>query len=97
MTLLETLVALVILGLAGVGFLEGFQTNTRAARDQLEWMHAVGEGEAAMEEVKLAEIPSNADVRSEPWGGIPGLELVTVTVPLRGGGSFVLRRLERAR
>ena len=97
MTLLETLVALVILGLAGVGFLQAFQTTARSSADAQEWVRAVAAAEAAMEETKLGATPSGgAAVAVQPWAGAPDLDLVTVTVPLPDGGSFVLRRLARA-
>ncbi|MSR36474.1 MAG: type II secretion system protein [Gemmatimonadetes bacterium] len=108
MTLLDTLVALVILGLAGVGFLEAFQGTAHSTRDAEAWMEAVARAEAAMEETKLgtgpadlattdpaSALPSAVDVR--PWPEAPGLELVTVTVALPNGGEFVLQRLARTR
>lgn len=109
MTLLEAMVALVILGLSGVGFLEAFHQAAHTTRDAQTWVTAVEDAEAAMEETKLG-VPSRiggldagdapahdrtVDVR--PWSGAPGVDLVTVTVPLPGGGSFVLRRLARVR
>lgn len=98
MTLLETLVALVILGLTGVGFLGAFRADARSARAAEEWVRAVDEGEAAMEAAKLgAASDGEARVQAEPWPGAPGVELVTVHVALPGGGEFVLRRLARAR
>jgi type II secretory pathway pseudopilin PulG len=97
-TLLETLVALVILGLAGVGFLEAFQATSRSSADAAAWVEAVGAAEAAMEETKLGTPPmSDARVDVRPWPGAAGVELVTVTVALPDGGSFVLRRLVRTR
>jgi type II secretory pathway pseudopilin PulG len=93
-SLLETLVALVILGLAGVGFLEAFQATSRSATDAEEWVEAVAAAEAAMEQTKLGLAPTEGprvDVR--PWPGAAGVELVTVTVALPDGGAFVLRRL----
>jgi type II secretory pathway pseudopilin PulG len=97
-TLLETLVALVILGLAGVGFLGSFQATSRATRDAEAWIDAVSEAEVAMEETKLGTAPSNGvRVDARPWPGAAGVDLVTVTVALPGGGEFVLRRLARIR
>jgi type II secretory pathway pseudopilin PulG len=97
-TLLETLVALVVLGLAGVGFLETFQATSRSAGDAEAWVAAVARAEAAMEETKLGTGPTDAAaVDVQPWPGAPGVDLVTVTVALPDGGAFVLRRLVRSR
>ncbi len=108
MTLLESMVALVVLGLAGVGFLEVFQGSARSTGDASTWIQAVAFAEASMEESKLggpvpgagdASLPGGftraIDVR--PWLGARDVELVTVTVTMPGGGAFVLRRLSRAR
>jgi type II secretory pathway pseudopilin PulG len=108
MTLLEALVALVILGLSAVGFLEAFQGTSRATRDAETWVQAVGYAEAAMERTKLgggaagAPFPDalppgfarRVDVR--PWPGAAGVAEVTVTIALPGGGAFVLHRLVRS-
>ncbi|MBM4184964.1 MAG: type II secretion system protein [Gemmatimonadetes bacterium] len=108
MTLLETLVALVILGLTAVGFLSAFQATSRSIREAETWVQAVGYAEASMEQSKLA---SGSDARAlrevlpqgfarevgvRPWPSSPGLEQVTVTVTLPGGGTFQLHRLVRA-
>jgi type II secretory pathway pseudopilin PulG len=108
MTLLDALVALVILGLAGIGFLEAFQGTSRATSDAEAWVEAVAAAEAAMEETKLgtervdlvrtdpsSSIRRSVDVRA--WPDAPGLELVTVTVALPDGVEFVLQRLARTR
>jgi len=103
MTLLESLVALVILGLTAIGFLQAFQTSTRATRGAGDWVQAVSYAESAMEQTKLASAPSSlsdslssgyarsVDVRA--WPVVPGVDRVTVTVTLPGGGVFVLERL----
>ena len=108
MTLLESLVALVIMGLTAVGFLDVFRTTSRSTRDAEVWVQAVGYAEASMEETKLGTFavdPTVLDARSggfardvvvEPWPGQDGVALVTVTVTLPGGGTFVLHRLVRA-
>ena len=48
MTLLESIVALVILGLAAVGFLELFQRASVATRDTANWSRAVAVAELSM-------------------------------------------------
>ena len=106
MTLLESLVALVILGLSAVGFLEAFQTTSRSVREAEAWVQAVGHAEAMMEETKLAAgaadptaLPPgfSGATAVQPWAGAEGVELVTVTVTLPRGGTFTLQRLVRAR
>ena len=108
MTLLESLVALVIMGLTAVGFLDVFGTASRSTRDAEVWVQAVGYAEATMEETKLGTFARDPtaldadpggyarDVVVEPWPGQDGVARVTVTVALPGGGTFVLHRLVRA-
>jgi type II secretory pathway pseudopilin PulG len=96
-SLLETMVAIVILGLVGVGFLQTFQATSRSTRDAEAWVRAVSAAEAAMEETKLGVAPAaGAAVEVRPWPGAPGVDVVTVTVALPDGGSFVLQRLARS-
>jgi type II secretory pathway pseudopilin PulG len=66
MTLLEAVVALVILALTGVGYLEVFQGDARAVRNASDWTRAVAVGESAMESVLAG-------------GGNDGVEAVTAT------------------
>jgi type II secretory pathway pseudopilin PulG len=100
MTLLESIVALVILGLAAVGFLELFQRASVATRDTSGWSRAVAAAEVSMERAVL--LPANVrdsidglrrrvDVR--PWGAGVREIVVTVDVPPPAGASVVLRRL----
>ncbi len=53
-TLLEAMVALVILGLVGTASLALFGAASRSAGRAEEWVRGVGYAEAAMEEAKLA-------------------------------------------
>jgi len=102
-TLLEALVALVILGLASLGFLGAFQAATNATREAVIWVQAVDLAEAMLEQTKLGTVldASPATPRDgfrqaisvEPWPGAPGVERITVTVRLPDGGSFQLERL----
>jgi type II secretory pathway pseudopilin PulG len=103
-TLFETLVALVILGVAVVAFLGAFQVTSTSLVDAQEWVQAVGFAEAAMEETKLGtgdQVPESAssgfrrDVSVRPWTASPELQLVTVEVSLPRGGTFTLQRLTR--
>jgi Tfp pilus assembly protein PilV len=102
-TLFEALVALVILGLTSVGFLGAFHASSNASRKAAEWTQAVSHAEAAMEQTKLgADVPMatidaayKAAVAVQPWSNNATLDVVTVTVALPQGGSFVLHRLVR--
>ncbi len=108
MTLLEALVALVILGLTSVAFLEAFQTTSRSMRDAEAWVQAVGYAEASVEETRLGNLAGDASsarslppgfarhIEVRPWPAAAGVEQVSATVTLPGGGSFVLHRLVRS-
>jgi type II secretory pathway pseudopilin PulG len=107
MTLLEALVAIVILGLSAVGFLGAFQVSSHATRNTEVWVNAVAYAETAMEESKLGDARSQSASESLPggyrrevslqaWPGTAGVQLVTVKITLPDGGAFVLRRLARA-
>ena len=103
LTLLETMVALVILGLVVTGFLSVFQGSTRLERDAETWTVAAAYAEDAMESVKLGEevgpatLPGgfgrHVDIR--PWAD--RIQLVHVVVSLPGGGDVTLDRLVDAR
>ena len=107
MTLFETLVALIVLGLTAVGFLDLFQGTARSTRNAAEWVQAVGYAEAAMEQTKLGSTEAGlplADtvatgfaraIEVAPWPARSGFARVTVTVTLPGGGTFTLQRLMR--
>jgi prepilin-type N-terminal cleavage/methylation domain-containing protein len=102
MTLLEVMLALVILGLVGLGYLELLHQTHRLIGDSRRWSQAVGYAEDAMEGVKLRGVPMHP-VLDELPGGFrrqvsatlwrPGLTAVEVTVTLPGGGKFDLDRL----
>jgi type II secretory pathway pseudopilin PulG len=107
MTLLESLVALVILGVSAVGFLGVFQASSRSVRSAEEWNRAVAVAEAALEE-QLASLKAGAPpLRSEPPSGFtsqiasgswrPGVTELAVTVTMPGGASFTVHRLVRSR
>lgn len=103
MTLLESIVALVILGLAAVGFLELFQRATVATRDTAAWSRAVAVAELSMERAVLRAESSRDTLNGlarrievRPWAN--GLQeiIVTVDVPPPAGASVVLHRLVTA-
>ncbi len=102
-TLLETLVALVILSIVAVSFLELFGTSARTAASAETWATAIALAERGIEDFKLGREHSDpvgprltsagyartVDVR--PWRG--DVDVVTVTVSLPGGGEYRLERL----
>jgi prepilin-type N-terminal cleavage/methylation domain-containing protein len=102
MTLLEVMLALVILGLVGLGYLELLHQSHRLISDSRRWSQAVGYAEDAMEGVKLRGVPMHPVLDDLPGGfrrqvsatlWRPGLTAVQVTVTLPGGGKFDLDRL----
>jgi prepilin-type N-terminal cleavage/methylation domain-containing protein len=107
-TLLETMVALVILGAVVVGYLDLLAGALRLGADARVWSQAVAYAEDGMEQVKLASTRSRGltvgperlaggyERRTEiqPWGD--GLERITVILTLPGGGRYALERLVRS-
>lgn len=104
MTLLEAVVALVILALTGVGYLEVFQGDARAVRNASDWSHAAAAGEAAMESVLAggdeADVVANAadsgvvvQIQETPWRG--RVRVVQVSVQMPDGRVLRLHRLTR--
>ncbi len=55
MTLLEAVIALVILGLSAVGYLDLYRSSAGAARDAGEWARVVAAAESAMEGASLGD------------------------------------------
>jgi len=102
-TLLETMIALVILGLVVVGFLQLFGLAVRTSRRVESWTDAVAYAEAGMELAKLdlaeavgrgfEELPDGyrRQVTTRPWSAT--LRVATVTVAFPGGGEFRVERL----
>lgn len=102
MTLLESIVALVILGLTAAGFLGAFQGAARNAHDTETWVTAVTFAESAMEATKLGPPspgPQNLpggfrqDIMTTSWGGARSVQQVTVRITLPDGRVFELDRL----
>lgn len=107
LTLLEVMVALVILSLVAVGYLGVFQGSHQIVARSRAWSDAIGYAADGMEQTKL-DLPGAGDqpvallpdgfrreVTAKPWQ--PGLALITVTVALPDGRRFELRRLARVR
>jgi len=107
LTLLETMVALTILGLVVVGFLELFAATARSTDDLELWSSAVAYAENGVELVKLdanyaathltAALPGGFERRVEmrPWES--GLQIATVTVRFPDGRTYAVNRLLESR
>jgi prepilin-type N-terminal cleavage/methylation domain-containing protein len=102
-TLLETMVALVILGLVVVGFFQMFGVSVRTAKNVETWTEAIWYAEAGMEMAKL-DLNATVGRGSEPLEGgyirevtvrewSQDLRVVTVTVTFPEGGRFTVDRL----
>jgi Tfp pilus assembly protein PilV len=93
MTLLEALVALVIVAFVAVGGYELTATSARATSSSVAWTQAVARAESAMD-ATLAATPIDsrmAQVSRVPHA--PGLDVITVQVPVMENSSYTLRRL----
>ena len=103
MTLLETVVALVILSLSAIGVLGIFQQANRAAGDAQTWSVATGYAEQGMEAAKIgptalreldtSPLSGGYGRRIEVHPSVSGLADVSVTVTVPGGASLVVHRL----
>jgi hypothetical protein len=105
-TLLEALLALVILGLSAVGYLEVFQGGARAIRAAEDWNRAAALAESTMEraiDARVAGRPADAPVAApgldahveiRPWRG--RVDDIAVTVTLPDGRTLVVHRLVRS-
>jgi prepilin-type N-terminal cleavage/methylation domain-containing protein len=103
LTLLEVMVALVILGLVGTAFLETFTGALWSTARARAWAQALVYADEGQEATKLqglqpavtSDIPLGGGFRrritSKPWG--LGVTRVTVTVTLPDGQEFDLDRL----
>lgn len=104
MTLLEVMVALVILGLVVGTYLEVFSGALRGAAAARSWSQAVAYATDALERAKtdigppasrtpLERLPGGFErwLESSPWND--GLTSLRVVVVLPGGGRYVLERL----
>ena len=98
LTLLEVLVALLILSLVVAGYLEVFHgSHLLLARSRV-WSQAMTYAADGMEQAKLGDtravsLPGGfrRQVTSAQWSS--GIDMVTVTVTLPDGARFDLRRL----
>lgn len=101
MTLMESVVALVLLSLAAIGCLELSQSASRLEFNATQWNAAITTAESVMNLTTLGAPPSQArgepaaTVSREPWRD--GMDLVIVRVPVVDGKTYELRKLIRAR
>ena len=97
MTLLEAILALVVLGLTATGFLGVFQQSARSARDAAQWTRAVAYAESGMEAAAVGVSPLDTlagwtrSLDARPRAD--GLTELAVTVSSPDGVRFTLRRL----
>jgi len=110
LTLLETMVALVILGIVVTSYLEVLGGALRVVDHARTWSRAVAYAEDGMEQVKLAPAGPAAAlsaperlaggferwVETRQWGEGDGLVHVTIRVTLPGGGRYALEQLVRS-
>lgn len=105
MTLLETIVAMVVLGLAAVGFLELFQRVSTISRHTVEWTHATQVAEERMERAIVGEPLAAVDtvdglrtvVAVRPWRAGIREVAVRVELPAPGAAQVEIRRLVMTR
>ena len=103
MTLLESVVALVILALSAVGALQLFQETARSASQAQEWTVAASYAEQGLEAAKLGpSVLRGIERRPMPSGysrvvtserASHGLVEVTVNVAIPGGAVLSVHRL----
>lgn len=101
MTLLEAVIAFVVLSLAGVVCLDQARGASQLQRSSAEWTQAIARGESALAEAVASSTPPGQSVPSSEDPAIqvqrrvwrPGLDLIEVSVPLANGRTYVLTRL----
>lgn len=103
LTLLEVMVALVILGLVATGFLETFAGALRSTAGARAWAQALVYAEEAQEAIKIDGAAQMTGGGTPLGGGFSrritlrrwreGLTQATVTITLPDGGQFELDRL----
>lgn len=102
MTLLESIIASVLLAVTAVVCLDATRGAARLQQRTGAWTNAVSQAESALA-LASADAPADdrtaARVTRRPWGDeATRLDLIEVEVPVAGGGSYRMARLvERAR
>lgn len=96
MTLLESIIASLLLAVTAVVCLDATRGAAALQRKSVAWTQAVAEAEAELATVSSGGVTSNSTrVARRAWRD--GLELLEIEVPMAGGASFRLTRLvERA-
>jgi hypothetical protein len=101
MTLLESVVAFVLLAVVGVACLDLTRGATRLETSSVEWTRAVTLGESALAAAAAGSLPDDPAFRTvritrRPWGPAgDGIDVVEVQVPLPEGAVFRASRLVR--
>ena len=102
MTLLESVVAFVLLAVVGVACIDVARGATGLETRSVEWGQAVAVGEAALAAATQGVDAAGAGVfvgnpgatvERRPWSKGDGVDVVTVTVPLPTGASYRTSRL----
>ena len=94
MTLLESVVAFVILALVGIACLDLSRGAAQLERSSVEWSRAVALGEAALAAASVDApmmVASGVVVQRAPWRD--GVDRVDVAVNLSAGRVFRITRL----
>lgn len=101
MTLLESVIAFVLLAVMGIACLELSRGASSLETRSVEWSHATAVGEAALT-AAAAGVPlddpafRHVTLRRTPWrGGSAGLDVIDVTVELPNGAAHHAVRLAR--
>ncbi len=102
MTLLETVIAFVLLAVVGVACLDLARGATGLETQSVEWTRAVAVGESAMAAAAANVRPddrafTNVRVARRPWrNGEDDVDVIDVSVTLPSGAVFRSSRLVRA-
>ena len=99
MTLLESVIAFVLLAVVGVACLDLTRGALRLETSSMEWTRAVAIGESALQSAAAGDAPEGPAFRGveivrRPWAAGEGrIDLIEVRVPLPGGAEFRAARL----
>lgn len=105
MTLIESVVAFVLLAVVGVACLDLSRGATGLETRSVEWTRAVAVGDAVLDATaagigapEVAAMANDASVQRarverQPWSKGDGVDVVTVIVPMPGGTEYRVSRL----